>query len=34
MQNDFKAPRDVKVHLIRVVSGDKVEQNAVMLTIA
>jgi len=34
MQNEFKAPRDGKVHTIRVAAGDKVEQNAIMVTIA
>jgi len=34
MQNEFKAPRAGRVHLVRVAAGDKVEQNAVMLTIA
>jgi biotin carboxyl carrier protein len=34
MQNEIKAPRDGKVHLVRVSAGDKVEQNAVMVTIA
>jgi biotin carboxyl carrier protein len=33
MQNEFKAPRSGKVHTLRVAPGDKVEQNAVMLTI-
>jgi biotin carboxyl carrier protein len=34
MQNEFKAPRAGRVHLVRVTAGDKVEQNAVMITIA
>ncbi len=34
MQNEFKAPRAGKVRTLRVAAGDKVEQNAVMLTIA
>jgi len=34
MQNEFKAPRDGTVHAIRVVPGDKVDQNAILLTIA
>ncbi len=34
MQNEFKTPRDGTVHAIRVGSGDKVEQNAILLTIA
>ena len=34
MQNEFKAPRDGTVHVIRVAPGDKVEQNTIMLTIA
>lgn len=33
MQNEFKAPRDGAVHAIRVVPGDKVDQNALLLTI-
>ena len=33
MQNEFKAPRAGQVHAIRVAPGDKVEQNAVMVTI-
>lgn len=33
MQNEFKAPRAGKVHAIRVGPGDKVDKNAVMLTI-
>lgn len=34
MQNEFKAPRDGVAHTIRVAAGDKVDQNAVMVTIA
>jgi biotin carboxyl carrier protein len=34
MQNEFKAPRTGRVHLLRVSPGDKVEQNGVMLTIS
>ncbi|MCL4295628.1 MAG: biotin/lipoyl-binding protein [Anaerolineae bacterium] len=34
MQNEFKAPRDGLVHAIRVAPGDKVDQNAILLTIA
>ena len=33
MQNEFKAPRAGQVHHVRVLPGDKVEQNSVMLTI-
>ena len=33
MQNEFKAPRAGQVHAIRVVPGDKVDQNAAMVTI-
>jgi biotin carboxyl carrier protein len=33
MQNEFKAPRDGIIHMLRVGPGDTVEQNAVMLTI-
>lgn len=33
MQNEFKAPRDGEIHLVRVAAGDTVEQNAVMVTI-
>lgn len=33
MQNEFKAPRAGKIHSLRVAAGDKIEQNAVMLTI-
>jgi biotin carboxyl carrier protein len=32
MQNEFKAPRAGQVHAIRVAPGDKVEQNAAMIT--
>jgi biotin carboxyl carrier protein len=34
MQNEIKTPRAGRVHQVRVASGDKVEQNAVMITIA
>jgi biotin carboxyl carrier protein len=34
MQNEFKAPRDGTVHAIRVGPGDKVDQNAILLTIS
>lgn len=34
MQNEFKAPRDGAIHAIRVAPGDKVDQNAVLMTIA
>lgn len=34
MQNEFKTPRDGTVHAIRVTKGDKVDQNAILLTIA
>ncbi len=34
MQNEFKSPKAGKVHTLRVAVGDKVEQNAVLLTIA
>lgn len=34
MQNEFKAPKDGTVHAVRVKAGDKVDQNAVMVTIA
>jgi pyruvate carboxylase subunit B len=34
MQNEFKAPRDGTVHAVRVAPGDKVDQNAILLTIA
>lgn len=34
MQNEFKAPRDGRVHAVRVASGDKIEQDAIMLSIA
>jgi biotin carboxyl carrier protein len=33
MQNEIKAPRDGKVHALRVATGDTVELNAIMLTI-
>lgn len=33
MQNEFKAPRTGVVYSVRVAPGDKVDQNAVMLTI-
>ncbi len=33
MQNEFKAPRDGEITVIRVAPGDKVDQNAVLLTI-
>lgn len=33
MQNEFKAPRAGTIHAIRVNPGDKVDQNAVMITI-
>ncbi len=33
MQNEFKAPRGGKINTVRVTPGDKVEQNAVMLSI-
>lgn len=33
MQNEFKAPRAGRVHVIRVSLGDKVEQDAVLMTI-
>ncbi len=33
MQNEFKTPRDGKVHAVRVSKGDRVEQNAIMVTI-
>ncbi len=33
MQNEFKAPRTGQVSTVRVVAGDKLEQNVVMLTI-
>jgi acetyl/propionyl-CoA carboxylase alpha subunit len=33
MQNEFKAPRAGRVHAVRVAAGDKIEQNAVMVTI-
>jgi acetyl/propionyl-CoA carboxylase alpha subunit len=34
MQNEIKAPRAGRIHQVRITSGDKVEQNAIMLTIA
>ncbi len=34
MQNEFKSPKAGTVHTLRVAAGDKVEQNAVLLTIA
>ncbi len=34
MQNEFKSPQAGTVHTLRVAAGDKVEQNAVLLTIA
>lgn len=34
MQNEFKAPRDGAIHAVRVAKGDKVDQNAILLTIA
>lgn len=34
MQNEFKAPKDGEVKQVRVAAGDKVDQNAVMVTIA
>jgi biotin carboxyl carrier protein len=33
MQNEFKAPRAGQIHIIRVSLGDKVEQDAVLMTI-
>lgn len=33
MQNEFKAPRDGEIHVVRVAPGDTVEQNSVMVTI-
>jgi acetyl/propionyl-CoA carboxylase alpha subunit len=33
MQNEFKAPRAGNVHTVRVAAGEKVDQNAIMLTI-
>jgi biotin carboxyl carrier protein len=33
MQNEIKAPRDGRVHAVRVAAGDPVELNAIMLTI-
>lgn len=34
MQNEFKAPKDGVVSSIRVKAGDKIDQNAIMLTIS
>ncbi|MEW5960203.1 MAG: biotin/lipoyl-containing protein, partial [Chloroflexota bacterium] len=34
MQNELKAPRSGRVHAVRVAAGAKVEQNAIMVTIA
>lgn len=34
MQNELKSPRAGRVHQVRVSAGDKVEQNAIMVTIA
>jgi len=34
MQNEFKAPRAGQVHAVRVRAGDKVDQGAIMVTIA
>jgi len=34
MQNEFKAPRSGQVSAVRVVVGDKLDQHAIMLTIA
>ena len=33
MQNEFKAPRDGRIHVVRVAAGDTVEQNTVMVSI-
>lgn len=33
MHNEFKAPKDGTVHALRVKKGDKVDKNAVMLTL-
>ena len=33
MQNEFKAPRDGEIHVVRVAPGDTVDQNVVMVTI-
>ncbi len=33
MQNEFKAPRDGEVHVVRVAPGDTVDQNSVMISI-
>lgn len=34
MQNEFRAPRAGTINTVRVAAGDKVDQNAVMVTIA
>ena len=34
MQNEFKAPRAGQVHAVRIRAGDKVDQGAIMVTIA
>lgn len=34
MHNEFKSPRDGRVHAVRVKLGDKVDKNAILLTIA
>jgi len=34
MQNEFKAPRAGQVHAVRVTAGDRVDQGAIMVTIA
>ncbi|HMQ51585.1 MAG TPA: hypothetical protein PKE64_29690 [Anaerolineae bacterium] len=33
MQNELKAPRDGKIHAVRVAKGDKVDLNAILVTI-
>jgi biotin carboxyl carrier protein len=33
MQNELKSPRDGKIHAVRVAKGDRVELNAIMVTI-
>jgi len=33
MQNEIKAPRDGRIHAMRIAAGDRVELNAIMLTI-
>jgi propionyl-CoA carboxylase alpha chain len=33
MQNELKAPRDGTIHAVRVAKGDKVDLNAVLVTI-